>query len=482
MKLGTALTLLFCFILIVLLLGATSSPKPESIVEGENVAEEPDVIVEEEDSSEENIIVDEPIVEDEEPIEEDPIIEEENLTMLAGINYVNWTPHDYVSQRFKNDGLTRVSIRMYWNVVETSRGSYSATGLNLYKNLIAGFGGDDIDVNVTFWTQCQNGAEDPQWVKNLQGYNPFIKATNETVKQAWLDWVDYMVTNLKGYSNIDSWSILNEPFYSTSTQRNGWVDLMEREVDIIRALDSRTVLCRFTGSHSPGAGRYPDSVYDLFDVMGYNLYNHPETYPLADYRTDPFVYNHKWWMYKDTVSDCAARSLPLWIMEFGAASNTVGHGTLTEEEQRQYFEDMLVIFDNSGVARAYGYAWRHTTPDREPWNLWTGYRTKLAYDELLNYLDAPPTPPTYYKTFTADAGLQATYTKTLTANAELLVPPEVEPVPKPFTCDAVLEDIAEPDIDPTYPEPPATPYDSNILARALTKDEKTRTPKKMVVI
>lgn len=305
--------------------------------------------------------------------------------MLTGINLMDGSAHTS-SLNYMAAHIKYLSCRVYWALIEPSEGTYSTSQVNTYKALMQACQDRNISVNFTFWTQFQSGAEDPSWVKSKPGYNYYFKATDPTTKTDWLDFVGDMVDEFKAYTCIGSWSYMNEPFYSTTTQKNGFVDLCDQSYTLITGKDSRPVTCRFGNSYSPGSGRFPDSVYNYVDVMGLTVYSYPWQYHLADSRTDDTVFNGKWWMYKDTVSDCADLGLPLWLIEFGADRNHAGlPSSFSEEDQREFYEDILKIFNDDGVARAYAWAWRTSNAASQLTNLWTGSRVKDAYWELTKY-------------------------------------------------------------------------------------------------
>ena len=296
------------------------------------------------------------------------------------------------------DRIEHVSFRFYWNMIETNEDTYSSSAVNAYKDLVEMADSYGLTVDVTFWTQFQTGAEDPWWIKDTSGYNPSYKATNSYVKTEWIEWVNYMVNQFEDYTCIGSWQIMNEPFYSSGEQ-DEFESLITDMVSNITAEDDndKIISCRFTSSYSPASGKYSNDIYDLFDVMSITVYNHYDTYSQADTRTDPLVYNSRWWMYKDTVADCAARDLPLWIIEFGCASNSAGWGTISDATWTAHYTGVLNIFDNDGVKRAYAWAWRTSSPSVEAFNLYLEYGTvRPAYNVLLNYLPEDIEEPQYF--------------------------------------------------------------------------------------
>lgn len=311
-----------------------------------------------------------------------------NSSLLAGMDTEDQSANTATLDRFKNDGLLYLMPRIYWNQIEpTSRGSYSTSAINAWKAYMQACQDRGIHVSICFWNQFQSGAEIPGWAKTAYGSSPFIIAENTNARTDWLNMMAWVVGQLQGYTCIDSWQPNNEPYFSTTTQKNGFIALFPLERQTILANDpsTRPIVSHFCASHCPGSGQYPDSVYDSFDIIGITTYNHYDTYNQADARTDPTVYNSKWWMVKETAIDAIALGKDMWVVEFGCASNDAGWGSITDATWTAHYNGVLSIYDTLGVKRAYAWVWRTSSSTSEAFNLWTGSTVRPAYNELLHY-------------------------------------------------------------------------------------------------
>lgn len=385
--------------------------------------------------------------------------------MFAGIDIEDQSANLTTLTKFQNDGLLYIMPRLYWKQFETSRGVYSTSAINTWKTFLQACQDRNIHVSICFWNQFNYGTEIPTWAKTLYGSSSWIIAENTNARTDWLNWMGWVVDQLKGYTCIDSWQPNNEPWYNTTAQKNGFIALFPLEYAKIKANDpsNRPVVSHFTNDYGPSNGKYPDSTYDDFDVIGITIYSHYDTYDQAVARTDPSVYG-KWWMFLDTVADCAARSKPMWIVEFGCASNHAGWGSITDATWTAHYNGMLNIFDTNGVARAYAWVWRSDgNITSEPFSLKNGTATRPAYYELLDYAGLEKVfgsdsllqgnyakvfgsgailqaeTPTYIAPFASDSLLSGIYTKLCGSDAILLVPPETEVVPKLFSSDSWLQ-------------------------------------------
>jgi predicted deacylase len=309
----------------------------------------------------------------------------------TGINYMSagnaWVDPDTQLNtdftRFANDGIKHLSIRMMWSVMMPTSTGLSTTALNNLKRVLTAAQANGLTVNLDFWTQFGYTLGLPTWV-TPNNYWTIIR--DPTTLNQYIQYIQAVVTQLKDYPAVESWTIFNEPWNEQTSDLPLFEDAFAKIVPAIKSIDTENlVTCRFALSHTPASGKYSDKVYDLFDVMSLTIYNNPADYPEAASRIDPSASNAKWWMYDDTVADCASRGLPLWVIEFGAAAGHNNYVTLTDAEQATHYQDILSIFNNDGVDRAYCWAWQTRSASSEPFNIYDGTNPKPAYYELTKY-------------------------------------------------------------------------------------------------
>jgi len=330
--------------------------------------------------------------------------------MVSGVNYMSsgnaWAESDAVLKadfaRFSNDGIKEVSVRIMWSVMMPTSSGLSSTALSNIKRVLTIADSYEIKVNLDFWTQFGYTLGFPtSWAGN-----DYYSLLSNPTKGYYLSYMKSVVNELKGYNALQSWSILNEPYYSSSSQKAPFQTLMADCVDAIRSVDNtHDVVCRFTLSYTPGSGKYDTSVYDLFDAFAVTEYLDPSN--PSDTR-----YNGRWTYWENTVEQCEARNMPLWVIEFGDDNTSTEH-------VREHYELSLAKFAEDNVVKAYAWAWQTRSASNEAFNIYSGSSPYPAYNELTEY---PDTGTTTTPTTTPKPTVTATPTPTATATPKPTTP------------------------------------------------------------
>ena len=308
---------------------------------------------------------------------------------VAGINYLSsgnrWAETDSQLNddfsRFASDGIKHTSVRLMWSVLEPSYyddySHVSSTYLNNVKRVLQAAENNGIKVNIDFWTQHGSTLGLPSWVGSywdLEG--------DTVVRERYVRYIKAVVNAIKGYSAIESYTIMNEPWWGTAS--NGvYVDKPEYQeafpilYNAIKSEDpSRLVTCRFTLSYTPGSGKFDASVYDVFDVFALTEYLDPDD--PSDAR-----YNGLWSYWDNTISDLTARGKRLWVIEFGCSSEWA-----TQSEIATRYLHSLQKFNATGIVqRAYSWAWQTRSGSAELFNIYDGSNPYPAYDQLKFFPD-----------------------------------------------------------------------------------------------
>jgi endo-1,4-beta-mannosidase len=258
-----------------------------------------------------------------------------------------------------------------WSVMEpTHYDDYthlSTTGLNNIKKVLTEANKYGINVNLDFWTQFTYALGRPSWVSD---YYNIVDSSD--IKAHYIRYMLAVVNELKGYPALESYTVLNEPFYSTSSYKALFQSFFTESYQALKDADpSNIVTCRFTLSYTPSSGKYDKSVYSIFDVFAITEYLDPGN--PSDTR-----YNSKWSYWDTTVADLKTQGKRLWVIEFGASSDWA-----TESQIATRYALSLDKFASSGVCdRAYAWAWQKINGSGEKFNIYDGSSPRPAYFEL----------------------------------------------------------------------------------------------------
>jgi len=264
---------------------------------------------------------------------------------------------------FRDNNIRLISINVIWAAVEPEiRGMYDSSVISNLKRVLAKAEEYGIKVLFSFHThfQQQENPYQTPWHLPLYVADPYTgkKITlaivrSEEMRDAFLDYVQYVVSQVKSSSAIEVWSLLNEPMYwadsglpSGFSHKQSFQQLMDRGNKLIRSLDSRPVTVKFALPDSPWSNDFDlGTIMQIFDkIIALNVY------------IDPVTGRDSWGMtladLNRAISDCVAYSGELWIAEFGKT-------TLNDESQRIFFRDSALLFQNAGIKTLLAWTWIH---------------------------------------------------------------------------------------------------------------------------
>jgi hypothetical protein len=347
--------------------------------------------------------------------------------MQKGVNYLSngnaWTEPETLLQndfsRFQQDHIRYLSIRIMWSIMMPTPGNISTVALENIKKMLNTADAYGLKVNLAFWTQFGYTMGFPSWA----GTN-YYSLLEEPTKTYYLNYLTQTVEQLKTFPAVDSWSILNEPYYTDPNQKNQFQTLMADCVQTIKTVDdSRPVICRFTLSYTPATGKYDSTIYNLFDAFAVTVY-------LNASNPSDKIYNSQWVDYAKTVEDCKNLGLPLWVIEFGSK-------TPDPEAAQAMFEGNLAKFGADGIARAYAWAWQTRNAASELFNIYDGANPKPAYYALVHTEASNPTNP---------ASLNADSAITAQSNTQkaVITPSTPEPEPKKTVTGTISDNTSIP--------------------------------------
>ena len=198
-----------------------------------------------------------------------------------GVNYLSDGNRYYESDDilekdfafFKQNGISIISIRVMWISIESSPGNFRTEVINNYKRVLSMAEKYNLKVNIDFWSHFHSFST--YWRPNYVTSNRAIYLDN-SIKQAWFNMVKYVVNQLNGYSAINSWAVMNEPFYDYSSDRVPMERFIVECADLIRSLDNRPITCRFTVDYNPWNGLFDYDILDALDIVSITEYMSPD--------------------------------------------------------------------------------------------------------------------------------------------------------------------------------------------------------------
>ena len=270
-----------------------------------------------------------------------------------GVNYLatsyHYDPLYYLSGNtlekdftlFKQQGLTYITLVAVWKYLEPSMGNYNRLALDDLRRVCKFAANHSLQVIIDFHTlMFANSPKIPEWVSPRRFQTVF---TNATVRQAWLNFLNYTAFYLNDVENICSWHMMNEPAlgsWACDVSINEFLQLWSEMKAVFKLHSSRPVSIRFAAYvfYSPLHFKNCTSqIYDICDYVSLNWYNESRCPPeqLAD-----------------MVGEIHQHNRTVMISEFGYNKTNDDH--LQASAYREY----LKLFREIGVSSCIAWLWR----------------------------------------------------------------------------------------------------------------------------
>lgn len=300
-------------------------------------------------------------------------------TFKSGLNYISYSndwseplstiQNDFT--RFKNDGLTNINLRIFWKVLMPTSTNISQTALNNFINVLNLAHENNLKVTVNFWTQFDSDLGYPKWAGNN-----YFNLFDEPAKTLYKNFIISIIEKIRYHPAIEAYTILNEPFYQHSSQKQKCQNLIIECTQAAKTADlTKPIMCRFQLSYTPASGKFDYSVYNQYDIIGLTLYLDPSN-------PNDKIYNSNWNMFYDTLLHCKQNNKQIWVFEYGN-DNTDSNYVKT------YYQKSLELFYNNQVKRAYAWVWQTRNHQNERYNIYDGTNPKPAYYELTSFNNKP---------------------------------------------------------------------------------------------
>ena len=197
-----------------------------------------------------------------------------------GVNYLTLyhfyeTPQSILDRdfsRFKSDGINTIVILVFWYRVESSPGVYNQNFINNVIRVANTAGKYGIKVMIDFHTLI---GDTDAW-SNPQYIGVAKLAYNETKANAYISMVKWAVTQLKDVPNIQSYSLLNEPWYwpLEDWRKANWINLAVNLSKTVKMIDSRPVTIRFVAPLFERDWGWNATLLNALDFLSMNAYDY----------------------------------------------------------------------------------------------------------------------------------------------------------------------------------------------------------------
>lgn len=276
----------------------------------------------------------------------------ENSTEFRyGINYISAYYHyeprylsDAVLERdftlFQHQGLKYITIVAVWNYCEPDIGIYDDKAFDDMKRVCEFAANHSLQVIIDFQTlMFENSPKIPDWVSPRRFQTVF---TNDTVHQAWLNFLNHTALYLNDLTNIYSWHMMNEPANGTwacAVPTDAFIDLWTQMRTIFKSYSDRPVSIRFAPGilDSPIHFNRDPRIYDICDYVALNWYE-DQGYPAQNLT--------------NLIRDIQQHGKNVMISEFGY------NRTTDDALQAEKFKEYLEPFEDAGVHDIVAWMWR----------------------------------------------------------------------------------------------------------------------------
>jgi endo-1,4-beta-mannosidase len=284
----------------------------------------------------------------------------------SGLNYLSSSNRFYQADSvteadfsyFKTNGITDLSIRIFWKSV-----AEDANVIGNYKRLLAVADKYGLNVQIDFWTQFS----DQDWSRPTFVASIYDIIRDLSVKQQWFNFVTTVMNEFKSFKCITGWTMMNEPYQGFSSDTALFYQCWTEQRALMKSIDKRPISIRFALGVSPWSGDFSKTVaFRVCDYIAINEYLDPSD-------RSSIRWDSTWSMFDKCVSDCKRAGKPLVISEFGA-------DTGDDEANWVWYEKSLAYFISKGIQKAYAWAWQTTNPETL-----VGFNIvgKPAFNELL---------------------------------------------------------------------------------------------------
>ncbi len=287
---------------------------------------------------------------------------------------------------FSDNNIKTLTLAAVWTHLETSYQNYNYSALNEIKRVCEFAEKYNISIVIDFHTIMQASSNTnyswtmPNWFSPRLFNTVF---TNNSIKQAWLDFLSNCTYYLKDVNNIDSWQMMNEPFrgsWACNASIDEFAQLWTEMKTAIKNHSDKPISIRFAeyGFKSPLQFNMDSRIYDVCDYVSLNYYEDENSSPQN---------------LTESIAEIRKHGKNVVISEFGSKTNN-------DTSQQTQTQEIVTLFENLNVSLATAFFWRadyaspNPTPPGQGLNLakTTDGEPRPAFYELTNAATPSPTP------------------------------------------------------------------------------------------
>lgn len=264
----------------------------------------------------------------------------------------------------------KMRLMAYWEDIEPERGKFDFTNMDQMLMEAARYKVDIILVlghKQPRWPECHQ----PDW---FNGLNPAEQ------NPAVLNMVKQATEHFKQFSAIKSWQIENEPYFVFGGSCSPVaVDLVQAEIQTVKALDNRPVVITDSGE----MGNWERAADLGADQLGVTMYRtvHSDTFGYYQYPLPPLFYRIKAGVFEKL------KNKPLVGIELQAEPWFTKGVFGTDLDTQKSLMNAKIFQENVQYARRVGFGdnylwgvewWYWMAKTKDDWGMWTTAKDLLA--------------------------------------------------------------------------------------------------------
>lgn len=189
-----------------------------------------------------------------------------NYGFSLSIGQCDWLGVDYkdLLQKLSQANLKTVRLGLYWSEIETEKDIYDFSEPEELINIASELG---YEIILTV------GAKAPRWPEFyipsylLSKYKKVQSIPEEVLSPRILKFIEEAIHRFKDVKNISTWQVENEPLDAAGVHQISFSpELLQKEIDLIKSLDSRNVLVTIWGNDM----KRRNTLKKLYNLTGIN--------------------------------------------------------------------------------------------------------------------------------------------------------------------------------------------------------------------